>query len=417
MDSSGKRNSWGKFSWQQSALYLLLLLMGLGGGFGVHRTLSSSRFFWESGKTTIPETNRPFSLSTGTPESSEPETLSANPIAANFIVQAVDRVGAAVVRINASRTVSSKVPAPFNDPFFGRFFGIPSEPQERVERGTGSGFIISDDGQILTNAHVVNGTDTVQVILKDGRIFDGTVLGQDSVTDVAVVKIEETNLPKVTLGDSEHLHPGEWAIAIGNPLGLDNTVTAGIISAIGRSSREVGVPDKRVGFIQTDAAINPGNSGGPLLNAQGQVIGMNTAIISGAQGLGFAIPINAARKIAQQIITTGQAQHAFLGVEMITLNKELKEEINQDSSSGMAIAVDRGVLIMRVVPNSPAAAAGMRRGDVIQKIGDREITKSETVQQIVQQSEVGDLLKIEINRNGKTIALDVAPGNLPSESN
>ncbi len=416
MDSSGKRNSWGKFSWQQSALYLLLLLMGLGGGFGVHRTLSSSRFFWESGETTIPEVNRPLSLSTET-ESSMRGNLSANPIAANFIVQAVDRVGAAVVRINAARTVNSEVPAPFNDPFFGRFFGIPTQPQERVERGTGSGFIISDDGQILTNAHVVNGADTVQVILKDGRIFDGKVLGQDSVTDVAVVKIEETNLPKVALGDSEDLHPGEWAIAIGNPLGLDNTVTAGIISAIGRSSREVGVPDKRVGFIQTDAAINPGNSGGPLLNAQGQVIGMNTAIISGAQGLGFAIPINAARKIAQQIITTGQATHAFLGVEMMTLNKELKEEIDQDSSSGMAIAVDRGVLIMRVVHNSPAAAAGVLRGDVIQKIGDREITKSETVQQIVQQSEVGDLLTIEINRNGKIITLDVAPGTLPSESN
>jgi S1-C subfamily serine protease len=416
MDSSGKRSSWGKFSWKQSALYLLLLLIGLGGGFGVHRTLLSSRLFWESKETTIPETNRPFSLSTGT-ESSEQGNLLANSIAPNFIVQAVEQVGPAVVRINAARTVSSQIPAPFNDPFFGRFFGIPTEPQERVERGTGSGFIISDDGQILTNAHVVNGTDTVQVILKDGRIFEGKVLGQDSVTDVAVVKIEETNLPKVTLGDSEHLHPGEWAIAIGNPLGLDNTVTAGIISAIERSSSEVGVPDKRVGFIQTDAAINPGNSGGPLLNAQGEVIGMNTAIISGAQGLGFAIPINAARKIAQQIITTGHAQHPFLGIEMMTLNKELKEEISQDSSSGMAIAVDQGVLVMRVVPNSPATAAGMRRGDVIQKIGDRPIAKSETVQQIVQQTEVGDVLTIEINRNGKIITLDIAPGVLPSESN
>lgn len=416
MDSSGKRNSYGRFSWKQSAIYVLLLLMGLGGGFGMHRTLLGSRFLWESGETQTPETNRPFSLSTGTAETAKSTTPSPSPIAANFIVQAVDQVGAAVVRINAARTVTTQVPAPFNDPFFGRFFGLPTEPEERVERGTGSGFIISGDGQILTNAHVVNGTDAVQVVLKDGRIFEGKVLGQDAVTDVAVVKIDETNLPTVKLGDSEHLQPGEWAIAIGNPLGLDNTVTAGIISAIGRSSREVGVPDKRIGFIQTDAAINPGNSGGPLLNAQGEVIGMNTAIISGAQGLGFAIPINAARKIAQQIITTGKAQHPFLGIEMITLNKELKEEISQDPSNEMAIAVDQGVLIMRVVPNSPAAVAGMRRGDVIQKIGDRQITKSETVQQIVQQSEIGEPLKIQINRNGKTITLEVAPADLPSES-
>lgn len=416
MDSSEKRNSYGRFSWKQSAIYVLLLLMGLGGGFGMHRTLLGSRLLWESGFPQTPETNRPFSLSTGTAEPAS-TTPSPSPLAANFIVQAVEQVGAAVVRINAARTVTTQVPAPFNDPFFGRFFGIPTEPEERVEQGTGSGFIISDDGQILTNAHVVNGTDTVQVVLKDGRIFEGKVLGRDAVTDVAVVKIDETNLPTVKLGDSEHLQPGEWAIAIGNPLGLDNTVTGGIISAIGRSSREVGVPDKRIGFIQTDAAINPGNSGGPLLNAQGEVIGMNTAIISGAQGLGFAIPINAARKIAQQIITTGKAQHPFLGIEMITLNKKLKEEISQDPSNKMAIAVEQGVLIMRVVPNSPAAVAGMRRGDVIQKIGARQITQSETVQQIVQQSEIGKPLKIQINRNGKTITLDVAPADLPSESN
>src|SRR5919202_1353056 len=165
-----------------------------------------------------------------------------------------------------------------------------------IERGTGSGFVIGGDGVILTNAHVVEGADTVNVTLKDGRSFQGQVLGADKVTDVAVVKIEANNVPVVAIGNSDKLLSGEWAIAIGNPLGLDNSVTAGIISATGRSSSDVGVPDKRIGFIQTDAAINPGNSGGPLLNASGEVIGMNTAIIQGAQGLGFAIPINTAKR-------------------------------------------------------------------------------------------------------------------------
>ncbi len=415
MDSSGKRDSVGKFSWKQSAIYVLLLLIGLGGGFLVERTLSNSRFFWESTETTTPGKNTP-SSDIPQPQGLLPNTVGSN-AESNFIVTAVDQVGPAVVRINAARTVTTEIPAPFNDPFFGRFFGVPMEPQERIERGTGSGFIISDDGQILTNAHVVNGADTVQVILKDGRTLEGEVLGEDPVTDVAVVKIEGKNLPTVTLGDSDNLQPGEWAIAIGNPLGLDNTVTAGIISATGRSSSEVGVPDKRVGFIQTDAAINPGNSGGPLLSSQGEVIGMNTAIISGAQGLGFAIPINSARKIAQQLISTGQATHPFLGIEMITLSQEIKQDITQDPNIGIEIATDRGVLIIRVVPNSPAAVAGIRRGDVIQKIGDREITKSETVQQIVQATEVGSSLKIELNRNGNMVTLDVAPGDLPSQGN
>lgn len=419
MDSSGQRGSLGKFSWKQSGLYLLILSIGLGGGFWVDRTLSNSRFSGQSQETeTVPE-NSPSSPSPLTQPSQppEPQALLSNPIESNFIVEAVNQVGVAVVRINAARTVTTEMPGPFNDPFFRRFFGMPMEPQERIERGTGSGFIISNDGQILTNAHVVNGADTVEVILKDGRTIDGTVLGEDPVTDVAVVKIEATNLPTVTLGDSDQLYPGEWAIAIGNPLGLDNTVTAGIISATGRSSSEVGVPDKRVGFIQTDAAINPGNSGGPLLNAKGEVIGMNTAIISGAQGLGFAIPINTARKIAEQLIKTGSAQHPFLGIEMITLSQEIKEEIAPDPKSGIGIAVDRGVLIIRVVPGSPAAKAGIRRGDVIQKIGDEEITKSETIQQIVQATEVGKSLNIELNRNGKIITLDVAPGDLPNQGN
>ncbi len=331
----------------------------------------------------------------------------------NFIAAAVQKTGPAVVRIDSSRTVRSRIPSVFNDPFFREFFGrnIPTPPSTRVERGTGSGFIINADGLVLTNAHVVNQADTVIVTLKDGRNFKGKVLGQDPLTDVAVVKIQANNLPAVTVGNSEQLRPGEWAIAIGNPLGLDNTVTAGIISATGRSSGDVGVPDKRVGFIQTDAAINPGNSGGPLLNQQGQVIGMNTAIIGGAQGLGFAIPINTAQRIADQLIAKGRVDHPYLGIQMVNLTPTLKEEINRNSD--IRVQEDRGVLIGGVAPNSPAAQAGIKPGDVIQKIGGRSVTKADEVQQVVENSQVGGNLEMEISRNGQRLTISVRPGAFP----
>ncbi|NER82994.1 MAG: trypsin-like serine protease, partial [Leptolyngbya sp. SIO1D8] len=245
----------------------------------------------------------------------------------NFIAAAVERVGPSVVRIDAARTVAQRFPSVFDDPFFRQFFGdrgIPDEPRTRVEQGTGSGFIIDAEGLIVTNAHVIEGADRVIVTLKDGREFPGEVLGEDTLTDIAVIRVEASGLPAVTIGDSEQLRPGEWAIAIGNPLGLDNTVTAGIISATGRSSSQIRVPDKRVSFIQTDAAINPGNSGGPLLNERGEVIGVNTAIIGGAQGLGFAIPINTAQQIAQELITKGYVEHPYLGIQMRTLTPTVR---------------------------------------------------------------------------------------------
>jgi serine protease Do len=203
----------------------------------------------------------------------------------NFIANAVERTGAAVVRIDSSRNEES------------------SDFRRRVARGTGSGFIISSNGLILTNAHVVDGANRVTVTLKGGRRVAGRVLGEDRRMDVAVVRIREGNLPTVSIGNSDGLRPGEWAIAIGSPLGLDNSVTVGIISGTGRSGRALGAGGTQTAsFIQTDAAINPGNSGGPLLNQRGQVIGMNTAIIQGAQGLGFAIPINEAERIANRLI-------------------------------------------------------------------------------------------------------------------
>lgn len=352
-----------------------------------------------------------------TPQAQSSTTPSANPsnppIAnssgnPNYVAQVVEQVGPAVVRVNSTRTLQQ----PTSDPYLRRFFGGQSPPQQRVQRGTGSGFIISQDGRILTNAHVVENADMVSVVLKDGRRFDAKVLGSDRVTDVAVLKIEATGLPSARLGNSDNLQPGQAAIAIGNPLGLDNTVTEGIVSATGRSSSDVGVPAERVRFIQTDAAINPGNSGGPLLNANGEVIGINTAIIQGAQGIGFAIPINTAQQIAEQLITKGQVDHPYLGVLMTDLTPDLRDQINR-SNVGFQVNQTSGVLIVRVAENSPAARAGLRPGDVIVSINGNAVQSTEQVQKTVEGVQLNSPLPMTIERNDRNVAVSVRPTQLP----
>lgn len=332
----------------------------------------------------------------------------------NFVTAAVQKDGAAVVRIDSSRTVVNELPDIFNDPFFQQFGGLqlPNQDRKEVLRGTGSGFIFNSNGQILTNAHVVSGTDKVTVTLKDGRSFEGKVLGSDSVTDVAVVKIDAQNLPIVGLGNSDRIQAGEWAIAIGNPLGLDNTVTSGIISAIGRSSSQVGIPDQQVQYIQTDAAINPGNSGGPLLNERGEVIGMNTAIIKGAQGIGFAIPINKAKSIAEQLISRGKVDHPYLGVQMV----EITPEVLQKLPAKFQVSSDRGVLIVSVQKDSPAEKSGLQAGDVIVKLNDTDVNKPANLQKLVQDSAVGSNLQLEVNRNGKPVKVSVQVGTFPNRA-
>lgn len=385
---------------KQLGVYLSLLVIGGGAGVVGSRYLESPPQTREN--SAIPAALQPFPRS--------PTPVPANNI--NFIAQAVEQVGPAVVRIDAARTVSQDIPESFKHPLFKRFFGdeVPlPEGEERLERGTGSGFILSEDGQLITNAHVVEGSDTVKVTLKDGRVFDGRVVGTDSVTDIAVIKIEAEQLPTVKLGSSKQLTPGEWAIAIGNPLGLDNTVTVGIISALGRSSSEVGVPNKRVSFIQTDAAINPGNSGGPLLNAKGEVIGINTAIRRDAQGLGFSIPIETATRIANQLMATGKVEHPYLGIQMVTLNSEIKEELNKDSELNFTVKEDRGVLIVQVMANSPAKKAGFRPGDIIKTVGGYPVQTGSDVQQRVDLSEIGEVLDVEVIRNNKLMTVQVRP--------
>lgn len=333
----------------------------------------------------------------------------------SFIASVADQVGPAVVRIDSSRTVAQR-PGVFNDPFFRDFFGAMGEqPSTRVERGQGSGFVVKADGLIWTNAHVVEGADTVTVTLKDGREFKGEVVGEDPLTDVAVIQVDAQGLPTVTLGNSEQLRPGEWAIAIGNPLGLDSTVTAGIISATGRTSAQIRVPDKRVQFIQTDAAINPGNSGGPLLNERGEVIGINTAIIGGAQGLGFAIPINSAQRLAQELLEKGRVDHAYLGIQMQTLTADLRQQLNGDPRNDVRLSVDEGVVILGLLRNSPAVQAGLEVGDVIVSMNGNTIKDAEQVQQIVQDVGVGDVIALNIDRGGRQVNLDVETKALPQQ--
>ncbi|AFZ45664.1 HtrA2 peptidase [Halothece sp. PCC 7418] len=345
--------------------------------------------------------------------------LERTPEDTNFVTTVVDEMSPAVVRVNVKRVVETNVPDVFNNPFFERFFGdsIPIPPQQRVQQGLGSGFIVSSDGQILTNAHVVNKADEVVVALRDGRTFDGTVVGEDPLTDIAVIQIDAEDLPTVPLGNSDTVKPGQWAIAIGNPLGLNETVTVGVISATGRPSSAIGVSDKRVEFIQTDAAINPGNSGGPLLNARGEVIAINTAIIGQAEGLGFAVPINTAKRVAKEILETGEVQYPYIGIRMVTLSPEIKQQLEQLPRQNLDITAEAGVLIVETVQGSPASQAGLQSGDVIREMNGDTVETSEQVQRIVEQQSVGDRVTLLVERNGQTQEITVELERLPVDSN
>ena len=255
-----------------------------------------------------------------------------------------------------------------------------------VRGGSGSGVIIRQDGVILTNAHVVRNATDVDVGLADGRRVAGRVLGRDPTVDVAVVRIQATNLPAAPLADSDRLEVSQMAIAIGNPIGLERTVTTGVVSAVNRSPRgfELG------GLIQTDAAINPGNSGGPLVDSQGRVIGINTVIIQGTTGLGFAIPINLARDIAEQVLTTGRVRRAVLGVFPDDLIPELAQQYN--------LPVREGIIVRQVEPGSPAARAGLQVADIITHIEGQRVTTSGDLRRILRSRRPGDTVRLTVVR-------------------
>ena len=324
------------------------------------------------------------------------------PGGSNVIAEAVAKVGPAVVRIDTLKRMVNPL---------GGLFGSGATIQQ--QQGQGSGFITRSDGIVLTNAHVVEGVSEVSVTLPDGRSFSGKVLGSDPVTDVAVVRVAATGLPVAPLGDSSKVKPGEWAIAIGNPLGLDNTVTAGIISAIQRTNA-LG-EGQRVPYLQTDAAINPGNSGGPLINDRGQVIGINTAIRKApGAGLSFAIPINVARQIAAQILERGTASHPYIGVRLQALTPQLAREINASTDECRVPEVN-GVLVVEVMAGSPAAQSGLKPCDLIDQVGGNDVKNPSQVQLAVDGGRVGAPLTISIRRQNQKTKLVVRPAELPQQ--
>lgn len=356
----------------------------------------------------------------GAEELSNPPILAkVAPLSAeSFVTTAVARTGPAVVRIDTETVVTRRVDPFFDDPFFRDFFGTLPTPQQQEQHlvGQGSGFIVDKTGVILTNAHVVDNAGKVTVTLRDGRTFKGEVKGTDEVTDLAVVRIDPQGeaLPVAPLGDSSQLQVGDWAIAVGNPVGLDNTVTLGIISTLGRSAAKAGIPDKRVEFIQTDAAINPGNSGGPLLNAQGEVIGINTAIRADAMGIGFAIPINQARTIETLLAAGQKVPHPYIGIQMVNLTPDLARQNNRDPNSAFLIAEVEGILVVRVIPNSPAERSGLRRGDVIVSVNGQPIKEGAVLQSLVEQVGLNQSLKLNVQRGDRALTMTVQTAQMAS---
>ena len=386
------------------ASHVTALLLGVILTFGTIRVMSSQADTLPL-DSTINHKNNPISLQTEQPTST------------NFVGRAIAITGPAVVRIDTEKTVASRVDPIFEDPFFREFFGDRFQgqmPQERQLRGQGSGFITDKSGIVLTNAHVVSGADRVTVTLKDGREFEGVVKGTDEVTDLAVVKInyQGADLPVAPLGNSADVQVGDWAIAVGNPVGLNNTVTLGIISTLTRSSAQVGIPDKRIDFLQTDAAINPGNSGGPLLNERGEVIGINTAIRPDANGIGFAIPIDKAKSIESDLAAGKKIAHPYIGVQMVTLTPQSAKQSNQDPNSPFVLPEVDGVLVVRVLPNTPAEQAGIRRGDVIVEIDAQPITDASQLQSLVESSGLNSSLQFKIQRGDSTLKLKVTTAQL-----
>ena len=333
----------------------------------------------------------------------------------SFVADAVRRVAPAVVRIDTERTVERQ---PFDptliDPLLRDLLGDPARGPER-ERGQGSGVVIDTEGLVLTNAHVVDRVESVSVTVADGEQLDGRVVGFDPVTDIALVQLEGRNLPpRAPLGDSEVMEVGDWAIALGTPFGLERTVTLGIVSSLHRNINSLGFSDKRLDLIQTDAAINPGNSGGPLVNGEGEVIGINTLVRSGpGAGLGFAIPINLARRVADQLQEQGEVVHPYIGLQLVGLTPRIARDHNKDPNALVQLPERTGALVQSVLPQGPAEDAGLRRGDLVIEVAEKPVADPQALLEVVDAARLSEPLPLTVLRNGRELTLSVKPAPLP----
>ncbi len=325
----------------------------------------------------------------------------------------IERVVPAVVNISSKKVIQTRSSQsnPFSDPFFRRFFGDElyrrfNEPRERVHRSLGSGVIVSENGYIITNNHLVEKAEEVEVVLPDGREFDARIIGTDPRSDIAVIKIDSDDLPSVQLGDPMELRLGQTVLAIGYPYGIGQTVTMGIVSALGRTNLSIVDYEN---FIQTDAAINPGNSGGALINVNGELVGINTAILSrtgGNQGIGFAIPIDLAQSVMESIIDHGRVIRGWLGVVIQDVTPQLSEAFGLEEA--------KGTLISDVQDESPAERGGLERGDVVLSYGGRDVRGMNDFRQMVAMTEPGSEIEFEILREGKRKRLNVEIGEQPN---
>jgi len=380
-----QQKNWGKM------IVIFVIAFLLGGAFFVYLNENSS----------LAENNRPGSELTAKAENKTAALLTGMGDAMS-VADITEKSSPAIVNVQSQIKVTSVPDNPFfNDPFFREFFGDQFEvqPDKRYETGIGTGFIISADGYIITNQHVINQADkvTVQLSGKSDEI-PARIVGQDYDLDLAVLKIEGTGYPTLPLGNSDTMRAGDLVIAIGQPFGLDHTVTTGVISAKGRP---ISIEDRDYrNLIQTDAAINPGNSGGPLLNSKGQVIGINTAVNVQAQGIGFAIPINTARDVLGDLKKGQKIVKPFLGIQMTAVNQSVRDELNLPEKT-------RGVIVVKVLDGTAAARAGIKQFDIIQSIEGQTVQTATEVQNAVASKKAGDKIALMILRNGKQITMPV----------
>ncbi len=368
------------------ALIIGIIIGGiLGGIFGTYIVFQNPKMFpWANKVATAPVSNN----NQNQPINSNSGSLT-QPAIETAVENVVQKVSPAVVRIVSTKEVLD-------------YFFLQVVPQQ----GLGSGVIIKPDGLILTNNHVIEDASKIQVTLSNGKTYKGKVVGADPISDVALVKIDAKNLPYVQLGDSSKLKVGQFVVAIGNPYGLDHTVTVGVVSAL---ERNINVGNRTMhGVIQTDAAINPGNSGGPLVSLDGKVIGINTMIYQNAQGLGFAVSSNTCKKVIDQILKNGKVQWPFLGVEVTTMTPEIADQLH--------IKYTPGVLVARVLKDSAADKAGIKQGDIIVAIDGKKVETSDQLINIIRSHNVGDQIIVELKRKGlpETLRLEVTLQAQPS---